>query len=242
MKGNIPMQAKDVMTTKVASVSVDTGVSEIAKLMLDRRISAVPVVDRHDHAVGIVSEGDLMRRPESETERHHSWWLTMVAMPEERAADYVKTHGLRAEDVMSQPVISVEEETPVGEIAQLLEERNIKRVPVISDGKIVGIVSRADLLRGLASGGQSTADVSADDQSVRERILAELERQEWFKNSGASVIVTDGVANLWGIIYSEEERNALRVAAERTPGVRATEDHLIEIPHWWTYPGEKDYD
>lgn len=236
------MQAKDVMTTKVASVSIDTGVSEIAKLMLDRRVSAVPVVDQHDHVVGIVSEGDLMRRPESETERQHSWWLRTVAMPEERAADYVKTHGLRAEDVMSRPVISVEEETPVGEIAQLLEERHIKRVPVISKGKIVGIVSRADLLRGLASGGQGTAAVSGDDQSIRERILAELEQYDWFKKSGASVIVTDGVANFWGIIYSEEQRDALRVAAERTPGVRSTEDHLIEIPHWWDYPGEKDYE
>ncbi len=113
---------------------------------------------------------------------------------------------------------------------------------MISEGKIVGIVSRADLLRGLAGGGDRIAAVSTDDQSVRERILAELEQYEWFKHSGASVIVTDGVANLWGIIYSEEERNALRVAAERTPGVRATEDHLIKIPHWWDYPGEKDYD
>lgn len=225
------MLARDVMTTNAVTISPGTPVAEIAKLLIERRISAVPVVDAEGRVLGIVSEGDLMRRPESESEPHHSWWLRLFESPEEHAAEYAKTHGLRAEDVMTREVVSVAEDRPVGEIAELLEERRIKRVPVTRDGRLVGIVSRADLLRALAAASSlAPPPPPADDQALRERILETLERELGPSTRFIGVTVTDGSAHVWGSAESAEEKRAIRVAVENTPGVKAVLDHIGILP------------
>lgn len=224
------MQAKDIMTTNVVTVTPDTRVERIAKLLLRRRISGVPVVDADGRVVGIVSEDDLIRRPESGTERPRSWWLDLLTGNEDRAAEYAKTHGTHAEEVMTRNPVTVREDTPVGDIAQLLERRRIKRVPVLRGRELVGIVSRANLLQGLAAQKQAAPAPSADDRSIRARVCEVLKHEEWLTHGAFNVIVTEGVVEIWGWVDSEPERKALKVAIENVPGVRKLEDHLGSVP------------
>ena len=227
------MQARDVMTAPVVTVRPDTRVEEIAQLLLERRISGVPVVDGHGRLVGMVTEGDLMRRPEIGTERHRGWWLRFFGDERARAEEYARAHGSRAEQVMTRNVVTVSDETSVGEIARLLEEHHIKRVPVVRDGKVVGIVSRANLLHGLAAHSDPTPPARPmDDRSVREAVLQALERDGWTAHSRLNVIVRNGVVELWGVVDSDQSRRAIRVAAENTPGVVAVKDNLGRIPPW----------
>jgi CBS domain-containing protein len=160
------MQAKDIMTTTAVTVRPDASIPEIAHLLLERRISAVPVVDSAGRLLGIVSEGDLMRRPETGTERHPSWWLSLVASPDERAMAYVKAHGGHARDAMTRDVISVSEEASLADVVELLEKHHIKRVPVLRDGRLCGIVSRADLLHGLVARKAAPA-AAASDRAIK---------------------------------------------------------------------------
>ncbi len=218
------MRAKDVMTANVVTVSQDTDIRTVARRLIERRISAVPVVDRDGRVVGIVSEGDLMRRAESGTERHPSWWLELIAMPEDKAHDYVKSHGLTAKDVMTREVITVAEDAPLAEVATLLERNRIKRVPVVRDGKIVGIVSRANLLHGLVA--RETAPAAAlDDAAIRQRVI-DGARQAGIGEAYINVVVAGGVVHIWGGVDSASEREALRIAAETVPGVKAVENNV----------------
>ena len=220
------MKAKDIMTTPVISVAPDTPVREIAKLLFERRISGVPVLE-DGRLVGIISEADLLHRHEIGTERSapSSWWLRLFSL-DTAPADYVRSHATRARDVMVHEVVSVAPDTPVAEIATLLESRGIKRVPVVRAGQVVGIVSRANLVQALALMEQPAVRVTPpSDQAIRGRLLAELERQPWWGRVGSSVIVTEGVVHFWGMVESEDQRNAARVAAENVPGVRGVDDH-----------------
>jgi CBS domain-containing protein len=213
------------MTTKVATVGPDMPVNAIAALLLERHISAVPVIDDDRRILGIVSEGDLMRR--GETERRPSWWLAAFSNAEELAREFTKTRGIRAKDVMTREVLTVTEETPIATIAELLEKRRIKRVPVVRDGRIVGIVSRADLLRALAVQDiKPMVPVTQDDRVIRDQLLAVLKREPWADTHLLNILVSDGVVHLWGLVGSDAEQKALRVAAETIPGVRGVEDHL----------------
>lgn len=223
------MRARDVMTTKVVSVEPDAPVEEIARKLIDHRISGVPVVDTNGVIVGIVSEGDLMRRSESETERRRPWWLAMLSSSEEQAAEYVKRHGRRAQDVMTQSVISVREDARLDEVADILERRQIKRVPVLRDGKLVGIVSRANLLHGLVTSGKATP-TTTEDETIRSAILEALERDAGVRDQFINVTVSGGTVHLWGALQSEAERHAARLVAENTQGVQEIEDHLGVIP------------
>lgn len=223
------MQVSDVMTVDVVSVSLDTPVDAIARLMVERRISGVPVVDRQSRVLGMVSEGDLIRRSETDTARRRSWWLQLLSPSAELASEYVKTHGRRAEHVMTRKVVTVAETAPLREVADLLERHGIKRMPVLRDGRLVGIISRANLLQALASAGASTA-AARGDEAIRELLLAELRRQKWAPALPGNVIVTDGIVHLWGNVLSEEERTARRVAAENIDGVRGVEDHMTLAP------------
>lgn len=211
------MQARDVMTRFVVSVGLDTPVTDVAQKLIAHGISGVPVLDETGKVVGIVSEGDLMRREESGTERQPSWWLRMFALPEDKAREFVKTHGLHARDVMTTDVITVSEDTSIVLIADLLERHRIKRIPVVQDGKIVGIVSRANLLFALAAA-EPYAATNVNDGTIRETLMAT------FKDAGVrtlhvNVLVSDGVVSIWGDVDSEDERRAVTVAAERIPGV-----------------------
>ncbi len=225
------MQAKDVMTANVVTVQPGTGVPEIARLLLKHRISAVPVVDADQRILGIVSEGDLMRRTETDTERRHSWWLEAMLSTEDRAREYIKVHGRKAGDVMTRDLISVTEETPLYEIAGLLEKHHVKRVPVTRDGRLIGIVSRANLLHGFAAKeARTTGPGSSDDQTIRENLLHTLAKEAGLDMALINVIVNDGVVQLWGLVGSGIEKKAAQVSAESTPGVKRVENHLGQAP------------
>ena len=222
------MLAKDVMTTEVVTVSPDTSVSEIAQLLLKHCISAVPVVDDKNGVIGIVSEGDLMRRPESDTDlRARSWWLMMMTDAQRLAGEYNKTHGQRASDVMTKNVTVVDEDTPVTEIAQILEEKHIKRVPVVRNGSLIGIVSRANLIRGLATAKQTPlSPVSKSDQSLQQDVLAAWRKEPWADLSFVSATVEDGVVHLWGLSETPEQRKAYEIAAAAVAGVKSVQNNL----------------
>jgi CBS domain-containing protein len=224
------MKVRDVMTSNVVSVSPEASVEQIAKLLLENRISAVFVIDESGRPLGIVSEGDLMHRAETGTERSRSWWLDFFRDSSALADEYAKTFGRRARDVMTPGVVHVNEDASLNEVATLLETRQIKRVSVLRDGRIVGVVSRANLIQALAAA-KPGSDVDRDlDRSIRERLMAELSSRPWASRDARNVVVSGGVVHLWGLVVSEAERRATCVAAARIPGVRLVEDHLIVRP------------
>lgn len=223
------MNAKDIMTTPVVTIEPDTTVREIAALLLERRISAVPVVES-GRLVGLVSEGDLLHRHEIGTDRDRptaTWWLSLIE-DDPRPAEYVKSHARCARDIMTRDVITVGEDTPIGEIAAVFERHRIRRVPVVRGGRLVGIVSRANLVQALAARPRAgKAPRAKGDGAIRGQLLAELERQPWWLSSASNVIVTDGVVHYWGLIDSDGQKEAARIAAENVPGVRSVEDHRV---------------
>jgi CBS domain-containing protein len=221
------MNAADLMTPDVICATPETSLFSLVRLMLDNRISAMPIV-ADGRIVGIVSEGDLMRRVETGTEPRPSRWLEMVASTDRLAALYTRTHGRRADELMTREVVTVRDTTPIAEIAQLLETSRIKRVPVTRDGKLVGIVSRRDLLQALASK-LPISPLTVDDQTIRAALYAELRSQAWVDNPASiNAVVSDGVVQLWGIAPDDAQRQALVVVAENIPGVRAVEDLMDE--------------
>lgn len=220
------MNAADVMISDVITVGPDTSVRGVAEKLLANRISAVPVVDRDGALLGIVSEGDLIHRIETGTERRRSWWLEFFADTETLARDFVKSHARTAADVMTHPVVTVKPDTPLGELASLLEKHRIKRVPVVVNGKIVGIVSRANLVQALVSLGKVAApETTVKDSTLRDNLLSQLRQQTWWSNT-INVIVRDGTVELWGLVGSEAERDAIRIAVEVTPGVHKVSNNL----------------
>jgi CBS domain-containing protein len=220
------MRAADVMTTDVISVSPSQSVQDVADLLLANRISAVPVLLEGGELIGIVSEGDLMRRAEAGTARRRSWWLELLAAPE-TADTYVREHGRQVADVMTRYLVTVGPETPLSEIADLMEKKAIKRVPVVDEGRLVGIVSRANLLQALAAfKGDLPGESTADDAAIRADLLRRIEAEPW-KPSLLNVIVHDGAVELWGFADNPNQKRATRIAAEATPGVRAVNDNII---------------
>ena len=220
------MNAADIMVSNVITVRPDTTVREIAEILLANRISAVPVVDEKGALVGIVSEGDLIHRVETGTERHRSWWLELLTEKDTLARDFVKSHARKAADVMTYPVVTAKPGTPLGEVASLLEKHQIKRVPVTQNGKIVGIVSRANLVQALASlGGGAAADTAVADSTLHANLLAQLRSQPWWTDH-VSIVVRDGTVELWGVVESEAERDAIRIAVEVTPGVHQIANNI----------------
>jgi CBS domain-containing protein len=199
--------------------------------MAKHGISAVPVVDKDDRVIGMVSEGDLLHRAETGTERRRSWWLEMMASTNQLAGEYLKSHSGRVKDVMTRDVISVTDTTAVADIAVLLETNRIKRVPILRDGKLVGIVSRANLVRALAmTVNEPASGEETDDRAIRDKLLAELKAQKWAEVSPANITVKDGIVHLWSSYFSEQEKRALVVAAESIAGVRRVEDHMRPVP------------
>jgi len=223
------MKARDVMVFPVITVKPSSSVKEVATTLLERRISAVPVVDDQGKLVGIISEGDLMHRSEAGTERQRSWWLLGWTGDETLAAEYVKAHARKVADVMTRNVITATPETPLHEIAALLERNSIKRVPIVKDGQLVGIVSRANLIQAVAST-RKELEITLSDTTIRDKLLAHLTSQEWAHTSLLNVTVSGGVVNLWGITNSDAERMAIRVAAESAPGVCDVNDNLVTQP------------
>jgi CBS domain-containing protein len=229
------MRAVDVMTTDVITVDPDTTVRALATLLAERGISGAPVVDSGGRLVGVISEGDLLHRAEIGTARRHrvrrrSWWLDDFAS--DLAREYIKSHGRTVKDIMTSDVVTVSEGTELADVAALLEAKRIKRVPVMREGKVVGIISRANIVRAVgATRGAPPREGEDDDRSIRARLLAELGREEWAKVWPEDVIVRDGIVHFW---ISEDEppekRQALRIAAETITGVRSVEEHVVPAP------------
>lgn len=222
------MQVRDVMVTPVITVNPSNSVQEVAKLFLEKKISAVPVLDQMGSLVGIVSEGDLLHRVEAGTERRRSWWLEGFIGNDVLAAEYVKAHGRKVADIMTRRVITASPETPLHEVATLMEKHTIKRVPILEKGQLVGVVSRANLLQAVASA-RSLLDITPSDKTIRQRLLASLKAEPWMHTTLLNVTVHNGIVDLWGIAESEAERKAMRVAAESTPGVCAVNDNLATL-------------
>lgn len=228
------MKARDVMVSPVITAKPSASVKELAKMLLEHRISAVPVVDDQRKIMGIVSEGDLLHRAESGTEQQRPWWLLALARDDALAADYIKAHAHKVADVMTTEVITAGPDTSLYEIAATLEKYGIKRVPIVKDGELVGIVSRANLIQAVASD-RKKLDIAPSDTAIRDKLLAHLKSQRWAHTGLINATVTDGIVDLWGISNSEVEHKAIRVAAEAIHGVVGVNDHLIKRPQAWGY-------
>ena len=219
------MKARDVMVAPVVTATPHATIKSVAETFLKYRISAVPVVDDKGALVGIISEGDLMHRAETGTERQRPWWLQAIMSQDGLALDYVKAHARKVADAMTRQVITASPETSLQDIAALLEKHAIKRVPIVENGQLVGIVSRANLVQVFASAGKGL-DIPLDDSAIRNKLLSHLNAQSWARTGLVNVTVNGGVVDLWGIARTDSERKAIRVAAEATPGVRAVNDNI----------------
>ena len=213
--------ARDVMTANVCTIGPQAGVEEVAKLLVERNISAVVVVDDDRQVMGLVSEGDLMRRCETGTERKRSKWREIIAESDALAREYRLSHALKAHSIMSRHVICVDEDTSLGRIADIFETKGIKRVPVTRKGRLVGIVSRRDLVKAFAAkaAAPTPAKGEADDARLREELSRSIRSQAWADTLYLQTLVQDGVVDFYGFARSEEHRRALVALAESIPGV-----------------------
>lgn len=226
------MNASDIMTKTVITGRPDTTVQNVAERMSRHQISAIPVLDEQGGIVGIVSEGDLMRRVEGATDRHRSWWLSFFAGSDPSARDFVKKRGQHLKDIMTRQVTTVAPDTPVGQIARLLEEKHIKRVPVVEDGKLVGIVSRANLLQALAAQPVVHIRSEADEDEKRDVVLGALAQVPGLNTVHLNVIVADNRVDVWGIVNSDDEEAAAKVAVEAIDGLGEVSVNFGRIPNY----------
>jgi CBS-domain-containing membrane protein len=225
------MNASDIMVSDVITVKSSGTVQEVAELLLRNRISALPVVDDAGKLVGMVSEGDLIHRGDAGTGHDRPWWLRLLMGRDVLAAEFVRENSRTVADVMTRGVISAVPDTPVADVAMTLERHRIKRVPIVHNGKIVGIVSRANLIQALAAARNDVLPPQRiDDAALREKIFSRLRSEPWAKPSLVNVTVSDGTVDLWGIVDTPAEKQALRVAVQVTPGVKAVNDNLIVQP------------
>lgn len=221
------MKVGDVMSQEVISIAPESSVSEAAQVMLKERISGLPVINGANVLVGVITEGDLLRRIETGTEKKRPHWLEFIATPNALAAEYVHSHGRKVGEVMTTNVVAVTEDTPIDQAVELMERRHIKRLPVLRNGRVVGVIARANLLHALVASPPEFV-TKTSDQAIRDQLWAELSRQRWSARE-AHIVVKDGVIDIWGYISDERQRDAIHVAAENIPGVKKVRDHLMWI-------------
>jgi CBS domain-containing protein len=221
------MRAVDVMVRDVVTIRPDTDVAEVIRLLAEHDVSALPVVDPAGNLVGVLSEADLIHRVEIGTEKRRPWWQEAVTGASTLATDFAKSHGKKVDEIMTSGVISVSEDTPLSEIAALFERKGIKRVPVVRDGKLVGIVSRSNLIQALASAVGRMDQHDETDRQIRLELMSLLGQQSWTDFGNRNVTVSDGVVHLWGLVGSEAEHKALLALAESVPGVSRVADEMI---------------
>jgi CBS domain-containing protein len=218
------------MVRDVVTVHPETDVADAVKLLVERDISALPVVDQGGNLVGIISEADLLHRPEIGTEKQRSWIVESLTAASTLAEDFAKAHGKKVGEIMTTGVVTATEEDSLGDIAALLERNRIKRVPIVRDGRVVGIVSRSNLIQALASAagiGEASGDT---DRHIRDELIQRLEKEQNWTDFGArNVTVHNGVVHLWGLITSDAERRALTSLAESVPGVSRVSDEMFAI-------------
>lgn len=220
------MLAKEIMTRDVTTVSPSASVREAAKLMVDRRLSGLPVVTSDGRLVGMLTASDLLHRVETGTERQSSWFTSFFANADDMARQYAKSHGLKAHEVMSRHVISVRDDASLSEVADILDRSRLKRVPVVRDGTLVGIISRSDLVRILSETSIGQPLARSNDAALQNEIWRQIRTQKWLDSGYVSITVRDGVVEAWGMVGSPEQRNALMVLIEEAAGDAKVEDHL----------------
>jgi len=223
------MKAENVMTRDVISIAPDATILQAARLMLQHHISGLPVVDKDGNLVGVLSEGDFLRRHETRTEYKRSRWLEFLMGPGRIAAEYSHSHGSKVSEVMTTNVQTVANDTALEDIVELMERKRIKRVPVMCGGQLVGIVTRSNLMHAMVSMARVVQPAAKDDATIREALLAELQKEDWAPAAMTNVVVRDGVVELWGVVVDDRQRDAMKVAAENIPGVKAVKDHLVWI-------------
>ncbi|MFS8116112.1 CBS domain-containing protein [Rhizobium jaguaris] len=226
------MLVRDIMTLAPVTVKATASVEEAASLMLNNRISGLPVVDDDGALVGIVSEGDFLRRGELETQRRRSCLLEFLASRGKLAGEYVHAHGRKVEEVMTSSVTTISPQSPIADAVELMERDDIKRLPVVEDDQLIGIVARSDLLRALLSV-MAVKQTQIADAQIEAAIQTELATHSWSRNGSITVAVKDGVAELSGTIFDERERVAAKVAAENVPGVKSVTDQLTWIDPYY---------
>ena len=223
------MYAMKVMTRPVVTVPADATVWAAADILLGARVSAAPVVDADGRMIGIVSEADLMNRPESGTVPAKSWLQRLLAPEVVLARDFLRSHSHHVADVMTRDVVTAAEQTDLKEIAGLMQSRGIKRVPIVRDGQVVGIVSRANLLQGLLAREPHVVETVASDDNLRDRVNEELDRHTWASDV-SNVVVENGAVHMWGQTFSPTARDAVRVAVENVPGVKRVMNNIVVLP------------
>jgi len=223
------MRANDIMTPDVISADPDATVLQAARYMLQHHISGLPVIDKTGKLVGVLSEGDFLRRRETRTDHMRSRWLEFLMGPGKMAAEYTHTHGSKVSEVMTRDVYTVSDDASIEDIVRLMERRRIKRVPVMHGNKVVGIVTRSNLMHAMVSLSRSESKVANSDTAIRQKLLAEIKKEKWALSSMINVVVRNGVVELWGAIVDERQRDALKVAAENIPGVKEVNDHLAWV-------------
>jgi CBS domain-containing protein len=223
------MIASDVMTRNVITIDPDQTVLQAARLMLQHRISGLPVIDPSGRLVGVLSEGDFLRRRETKTEHRRSRWLEFLMGPGKIASEYTHTHGSKVGEVMTTELHTVDENASLEDVVELMERYRIKRVPVMCGEQLVGIITRSNLMHAMVSMARVAPAADKSDGTIRERLLTELKKEQWAPVAMTNVVVRDGVVELWGAIVDERQRDALKVAAENIPGVTAVKDHMVWI-------------
>jgi CBS domain-containing protein len=221
------MRAVDVMVRHPVTVHPNTTIAHAVELLRKHDVSALPVIDQRHNLVGILSEADLLQRIEIGTERHRPWWLEAVTGAPSLAQEFAKSHGKTVGEIMTTDVVSGSEGTSLSEIARLLERNRIKRIPITRDGKLVGVVSRSNLIQALASTYEHGETHSDDDAKIRSELLARLEQQSWTDFGDRNITVSRGTVHLWGLVSSDEERRALIALAETVPGVARVSDEMF---------------
>ncbi len=225
------MKALDHMTKSVVSIEPETPVHAIAALMVEKRISGVPVLTSEGKLVGIVSQGDLLHRAEVGTERKRKWWLRVFSGSDELAREFSKAHGLKAQDVMSRKVVSIDPEAELSDVAEVMDRNNLKRLPVVKQDRLVGMITRGDLVRALCQAKPLKSGQKLDDRSIYQALRQRVRTQTWLNAQLINVAVDDGVVQLTGFVESSDQRTALRVLAEETDGVLRVDDNLkVGIP------------
>jgi CBS domain-containing protein len=222
------MRAHQIMTRKVISVKPDTAIADAADTMLQQHISGLPVVSETGKLVGIISEGDFIRRAEIGTQRKRGRWLKFLVGPGRAAADYVREQGCKVGEIMTPDPLTVTEDATLEEIVEAMEKNHVKRLPVLRGDQLVGIVTRANLLQAVADLARDVPDPTADDDHIRTRVFAAIEKTDW-KPIALSVTVRDGIVHLSGVISEERSRQAAIVAAENVSGVKKVHDHLCWV-------------
>jgi CBS-domain-containing membrane protein len=223
------MIVADVMARNCITIAPDATVEEAVKLMLTRHISGLFVVDKAGDLVGVVTEGDLLRRDELGTQRSRPWWLRLLVSPARQAQDFTQANGRHVRDVMTEDVLSIAQDAQLETVVETMEKNRIKRLPVTNDGKVIGVVSRSDLLRALIGRVRTATPVATDDRTIRTSIMDALEAQPWAPMTTLNVTVASGVVDIWGTITNEQERRGIGVIVENTSGVKVVHDHLVYI-------------